>query len=71
VSNPSRTTSTVWDVAPGESLDISPGVSVRVVHKSGRRARLLVEAPKDFRISHVRDETQEENRNGAAPSLVT
>jgi sRNA-binding carbon storage regulator CsrA len=60
---------TVWDVAPGERLEISPGVSVSVLHKSGRRARLLVEAPIAVSISHVSQ--YEEVTGKAAPSLVT
>jgi sRNA-binding carbon storage regulator CsrA len=63
---------TVWDVAPGERLEISPGVSVSVLHKSGRRARLLVEAPIAVSISHVSEREEVIHGTGkAAPSLVT
>lgn len=60
-------TTTIWDVQPGDGLDISD-VTVRVVHKSGKRARLIIEAPKGAHISRRHDESE---CIEAAPSLVS
>lgn len=56
----------VWDLAPGDGLTFAGAVSqVRIVllHKSGRRARLVVEAPDGTRIiRQQKDSGQDTNR---------
>lgn len=46
-------TRTVWDVRPGDSLHLvgEGAVTVELVDKSGRLARLKVTAPRDVKIS--------------------
>ena len=51
-----RGTSTVWDVKPGEVLRFASGIEVKVVHKSGRFARLRVVAPPEDVIRKDRAE---------------
>ena len=44
-------TRTVWDVRPGEQLVLDGSrISVRVLDKSGKHARLLIVAPRDISI---------------------
>lgn len=59
----------VWDVEPGEAINLSGPASVSVLHKSGRRARLLITAGDDTRIEHAK--IQEHEANAAAPSLIS
>lgn len=47
-----ETSSLTVDVRPGESLKLSSGsdVSIELLHKSGRSARLRVTAPREVKI---------------------
>ena len=44
----------VFDVRPGEWLDLTGGAKVQLIHKSGRAARLLVEAPRETTVKKNR-----------------
>ena len=47
-----RQTRTVWDIREGESLVFAgAGIAVSLVHKSGRVARVHVDAPEDVAIA--------------------
>lgn len=45
-----RQPSMLFDLQPGERLQVAGGVLVEYVHKSGRLARLRVSAPRDVKV---------------------
>lgn len=40
----------VWDVHPGDVLHLPGDVSVQMVHKSGRIARMVISAPREAEV---------------------
>lgn len=58
----------VWDVEPGEAINLSGPASVSLLHKSGRRARLLITAGDDTRIEHAKKDSE---ASAPAPSLIS
>lgn len=59
-----KSSSLIIDIRPGESLSVS-GITVELVQKSGRLARLRVTAPRDMKI-----EKKDADAKNLAPSMT-
>lgn len=65
-------TRTIWDVRPGEKLMLDDGrVLVELLEKSGKRARLLVTAPRDVSIKREEGISPRALRDEIAENLET
>ncbi len=61
------TASTLFmDLQPGQTLVVGGDVSVQLVHKTGRVARVRVTAPRNVKIDKKNDEPPQEVRAKAA-----
>ena len=60
-----RTSVTYWDIHAGEALHIAgrngEDVTVSLIQKSGRSAKVAVQAPRDVRV--FRDDQDDESRS--------
>lgn len=54
------------DLLPGQRVDIG-GVSVEVLHKTGRHSRLRIHAPREVPI---RRSGEQESRRGSVPIMA-